>query len=106
MLAMVAAVYVIGAAVLGHRQGKGELVVSARHGVWAVSGLLLVASAVLAYSFHTHDFGLEFVARNSSLAQPWYFNMSAFYGGQAGSLLLWATGLAVFSGLAVWVNRR
>ena len=106
VLAMVAAAYVIGAAVLGHQRGIGELVVSARHGVWAVTGLMLVASAVLAYSLHTHDFGVEFVARNSSLAQPWYYTLSAFYGGQAGSLLLWAAGLAVFSGLAVWVNRR
>ena len=106
VLAMVAAAYVIGAAVLGHRRGIGKLVVSARHGVWVVTGLLLVASAVLAYSFITHDFGVAYVASHSSLAQPWYYNLSAFFGGQAGSLLLWATGLAVFSGLAVWANRH
>ncbi len=106
ILALVVAAYVIFAAVLGHRQGMGELVASARHGVWVVTGLMLTTSAVLLYSFATHDFGVEYVARHSSLAQPWYFNLSAFYGGQAGSLLVWATGLGVFSGIAVWVNRR
>ncbi len=105
-LAMVAAAYVVVAAPAGHRWGIPELVASARNAVLAVSLLMLTAMAVLAYSFMTHDFGVAFVAGNSSRAQPWYFNLTAVYGGQAGSLLLWAAGLAVFSGLAVWLNRR
>ncbi|MCI0768647.1 MAG: heme lyase CcmF/NrfE family subunit [Chloroflexi bacterium] len=106
VLALLAAAYVLVAAPLGHRLGAPELVVSARNAVMAVAGLMLVALAVLAYSFVNHDFGVNFVASNSKLAQPWYFTAAAIYGGQAGSLLVWATGLSVFSALAVWLNRR
>ncbi len=104
--ALAASGYAVGASILGRRAGVGELVVSGRNAVWVVTAMMLAAAAVLFYSFVTHDFGVEYVARNSSLAQPWYYTTSAFYGGQAGSLLVWATGLAVFSGLAVYVNRR
>ena len=106
VLALVIAAYVVVVAVVGHRLGAGYLVVSARNGVLTVTGLMLVVGAVLAYSFITHDFGVAYVASNSSRAQPWYFTAAAFYGGQAGSLLLWATGLAIFSGIVVWQNRR
>ncbi|MCL0101481.1 heme lyase CcmF/NrfE family subunit [Dehalococcoidia bacterium] len=106
ILSLAIATYTIGAAVLGHRAGLLELTASSKRGVWAVTALMLIAAAILSYSLYTHDFGVEFVARNSSRAQPWYYTMSAFYGGQAGSLLVWSTGLAVFSGLAVWINRR
>lgn len=103
---MVAAAYSIAASVAGQRLRVTELVLSGRNAVWVVSGAMLTTAAVLLYCFWVLDFGVEFVARNASLAQPKYYSMSAFYGGQEGSLLLWATGLAIFSGLAVWVNRK
>lgn len=106
VLAMTAATYAVGASVLGYRRGILELVASARNAVLVVVGAMAIASGTLIYSFWTHDFGVEFVARTSSREQPWYYNLSAFYGGQAGSLLLWATGLAIFSGICVWINRR
>ena len=105
VLALVLATYVVVAGPAGHRLNAPEMVASARNAVYAVSLLMLTALAVLAYSFVAHDFGVAFVASNSSLAQPWYYTFAGLYGGQAGSLLLWASGLGVFSGLAVWVNR-
>ncbi len=106
VLALIGAAYVVVAAPLGHSSGAPQMVASARNAVFVVAGLMLVALAILAYSFLTHDFGVNFVASNSSRAMPWYFTVGALYGGQAGSLLVWAAGLAVFSALAVWVNRR
>lgn len=106
VLALLSAAYVVLAAPLGLRWGIPEMVSSARNGVYAVSFLMVTAMAVLAYSLLTHDFGVKFVVGNASLAQPWYFDLAGLYGGQAGSLLVWATGLAIFSGLAVYINRR
>ena len=104
-LALVGAVYVVFAAPLGLRLGMPELVASARNAVYAVGFLMLTAMGVLAYLLVTHDFGVSFVVGNSSIAQPWYFDLAGLYGGQAGSLLLWATGLGVFSAVAVYLNR-
>ena len=106
VLALLSAAYVVLAAPLGLRWGIPEMVSSARNGVYVVSFLMVAAMAVLAYSLLTHDFGVKFVVGNASLAQPWYFDLAGLYGGQAGSLLVWATGLAIFSGLAVYINRR
>ena len=106
VLAIVAAVYVIVAAPLGYRLGLSDMVASARNGVYVVGLLMLTAVGVLAYLLITHDFGVSYVVGNSSKAQPWYFDLAGLYGGQAGSLLLWATGLGVFSALAVYLNRR
>ena len=105
VLALVLATYVVVAAPAGHRLNAPEMVASARNAVYVISLLMLTALAVLAYSFVAHDFGVAFVASNSSLAQPWYYTFAGLYGGQAGSLLVWASALGVFSGLVVWVNR-
>jgi cytochrome c-type biogenesis protein CcmF len=106
VIAIVAGTYVVFAAPLGLRRGVPRLVNSARNGVYVVAAMMLTAIAVLAYSLMSHDFGVAYVVRTSNLAQPWYYTLAAVYGGQAGSLLLWATGLGLFSALAVWANRR
>ncbi len=106
VIAMVAATYVVFAAPIGLRRGMPHLVNSARNGVYVVGAMMLTAIAVLAYSLMSHDFGVAYVVRTSNLAQPWYYTLAAVYGGQAGSLLLWAAGLGVFSAIAVWANRR
>ena len=106
VIAIVAATYVVFAAPIGLRRGIPQLVNSARNGVYVVGAMMLAAIAVLAYSLMSHDFGVAYVVRTSNLSQPWYYTLAAVYGGQAGSLLLWATGLGVFSAIAVWANRR
>ena len=105
-VAIVAAAYAVFAATLGHRWNSPRVLASARNAVYVVSGSMFMAAAVLAYLLVGHDFGVAYVVGNSSIAQPWYFDLAGLYGGQAGSLLVWATGLALFSGLAVYVNRN
>lgn len=106
VFALVGAVYVMLAAPLGLRLRMPELVASSRNVVYVVGALMLTAFAALAYSLLSHDFGVAYVAANSSRSQPLYFTWAAVYGGQAGSLLFWATGLGLFAALAVWVNRK
>lgn len=106
IIAIVAATYVVFAAPIGLRRSIPQLVHSARNAVYVVAAMMFAAIAVLAYSLMSHDFGVAYVSRTSNLAQPWYYTLAAVYGGQAGSLLLWAVGLGLFSALAVWANRR
>jgi len=43
----------------------------------------------LSQAFLNHDFTVEYVAMNSNLLLPWYYRLSAVWGGHEGSLLLW-----------------
>ncbi|HZR42390.1 MAG TPA: cytochrome c biogenesis protein CcsA, partial [Ktedonobacteraceae bacterium] len=100
------ALYTVIASVLGAIRGVPALVVSARRGVLAVTFFMLLATVALIASFLTHDFGVVYVAHQSSLAMPWYFTTAAFYGGQEGSLLFWAVMLSVFSAIFALTAKR
>src|SRR6266571_7666419 len=82
------------------------LVASALRSTLVVTFFLLLASAALIISFLTHDFGVRYVAEQSSLSMPWYYITAAFYGGQEGSLLYWSLMLAVFSAIFALTARR
>ncbi len=106
ILALGFAVYTVIAAVLGATRKHPRLVASARRGTLAVTFLLMLASAALIVSFLIHDFGVSYVADQSSRAMPWYFVAAAFYSGQEGSLLYWALMLSVFAAIFVWRSHR
>jgi cytochrome c-type biogenesis protein CcmF len=83
-----------------------RLIAGARWGALGVTFLLILASASLIISFLIHDFGVNYVAQQSSLSMPWYFTTAAFYGGQEGSLLYWALMLSIFSAIFVLTSRQ
>ncbi len=106
ILALGFAVYTVIAAVLGAARQHPLLVASARRSTLAVTFLLVLASAALIASFLIHDFGVVYVADQSSRSMPWYYVAAAFYSGQEGSLLYWALMLSVFSAIFVFTSRR
>lgn len=57
--------------------------------------LLTVNSAILLYAFVTHDFTVEYVAQYSDRTLPLFYRVTAFWAGQAGSLLFWAWSVAL-----------
>ena len=59
----------------------------------------------LMYGFYANDFTLIYVANQSNSLLPWYYRLSATWGGHEGSLLLWVTILAAW-GAAVAVFSR
>lgn len=61
--------------------------------VWA---FIASACALLIFAFLTNNFSLAYVWENSSRAQPLPFKISALWGGQGGSLLLWTFVLATY----------
>ncbi len=105
-LALGFAAYTLLAALLGGVRQLPRLVVSAKRGVLAVAFFMLLSSVALVISFLSHDFGVAYVASQSSRSMPWYFVTAAVYSGQEGSLLYWAMMLAIFSSIFVFTSRR
>jgi cytochrome c-type biogenesis protein CcmF len=85
---------------------RRRLAVSARNALIAAFGSTVVASAVLVVALVRHDFAFTYVAAHTSRALPARYAISAFWGGQEGSLLLWLLVLTGLGALAVWLNRR
>ena len=106
VLALVASVYGTVTIVTGLRTQAPPLLASGRNAMYLVALLTAVASAMLAYSFVTHDFGVRYVTLHSNLAMPVHYVVSAFYAGQEGSLLYWVTLLSIFGAATVFLARR
>jgi cytochrome c-type biogenesis protein CcmF len=85
--------------------GRRELTASGERGLHATTFLVVLASIGLWTALLTHDFSLAYVASNTSRNMPAVYVFSAFWGGQAGSLLFWSLILALYSSLALWANR-
>jgi cytochrome c-type biogenesis protein CcmF len=86
--------------------GRRRLADSARNALLASFFSTLVAALVLVAGFVRDDFSLAYVAGHSSRALPLPYKLSAFWGGQEGSLLLWLLVLTGYAALAVWFARR
>jgi len=50
---------------------------------------LSIALVILAYSFVTNDFSVQFVANHSNTTLPIYYKITAVWGGHEGSFLFW-----------------
>ncbi|MFB0535016.1 MAG: heme lyase CcmF/NrfE family subunit [Anaerolineae bacterium] len=105
LIALVLSAYAATAAVVGARRGYPELFESARNAVFVVGGMTTVAAVALLYALITRDFSLEYVASYTSRDLPLFYTVSAFWAGQAGSLLLWAWTLALLS-VAVLIQHQ
>ncbi len=95
---------VVGA--LGGRLGNPDLVASARRTPYALLVVVSVASVCLLTALLRHDFNVQYVYSYSSRNLPTPYLISAFYGGQAGSLLFWALVLCGFAAAAQWLTPR
>ncbi len=106
IVAFALALYGIVVSVLGARRKATELIDSGLRAVWGVTALILVAVVALATAFLTHDFQLAYVAGRSSRDMPTQYVLTAFYGGQQGSLLYWAMIAGLLSSLAIFLHRK
>ena len=102
LLSLVVSLYSAVAAFHGARTGAREYVESAYRGVWAVFGLLTLASVALIYLLAARDMNVEYVARYTSSMLPMAYAIPAFWAGNGGSLLLWAWLLSCFTAIVVW----
>jgi cytochrome c-type biogenesis protein CcmF len=105
-LAFALALYAAIGGGLGAYTRRRRLVDSARNALYAAFGATAVAAIVLLNAFRTRDFSFAYVAEHSSKALPFPYVYTAFWGGQAGSLLLWLLVLTALGSAAVALNRR
>src|SRR6478736_369821 len=99
-------VYAAVAGAYAASRRRRRLAQSARNALIAAFGSTVVAAAVLAAGFLRSDFSLTYVADHSNRSLGGPYKLSAFWGGQEGSLLLWLLILTGYAALAVWVNRN
>jgi cytochrome c-type biogenesis protein CcmF len=97
-------VFALFAALSGAKRQREEWAQAAERAVHVVFALLCLAILGLEWAFLTDRFDLAYVARHSSLEQPVLYKL-ALWGGQEGSLLLWAWLLAVMTAFVVFQNR-
>jgi cytochrome c-type biogenesis protein CcmF len=100
------AVYAVVAGAFAASTRRRRLAESAENAILASFLAALVASCVLLSALLRHDFSFVYVWRHTSLELPRPYTVSAFWGGQEGSLLLWLLVLTGFSAAAVLLGRR
>src|SRR3954470_22827171 len=106
LLAFCMAAFAVAAAVVGKYASRPFLAVSAERAVYAVWGLLTLASGVLVTLLLTGDFRLAYVAAHTNHAMSGLYKFTAWWGGQEGSLLLWSWLLSTYAAVVVYTNRR
>jgi cytochrome c-type biogenesis protein CcmF len=90
----------------GGMQGRSDLIRSGERAMYATFGFTLLASIGIWTALFTHDFSIKFVASYTSINLPKIYTFTAFWAGQAGSMLFWALILTLYSAIAVVSNRR
>jgi cytochrome c-type biogenesis protein CcmF len=100
------ALYAVVAGSLAAYSGRRRLHESARNALVGVFAAAAVAALVLLNAFRTRDFSFTYVAQHSSLRLPFPYSLTAFWGGQEGSLLLWLLVLTGLGSAAVLLNRE
>jgi cytochrome c-type biogenesis protein CcmF len=106
LIAFCLAVFAVAASLAGKYGRRPFLIVSAERAVYSIWALLTLASGLLIYALITGDYRLAYVAAHSNKAMPAVYKFTAWWGGQEGSLLLWAWLLSTYSAIATYTNRR
>jgi cytochrome c-type biogenesis protein CcmF len=105
-LALVLALYSIAANIYGLRRRRGDVLASARHALWAMTAMVALAAVALWSGLLRSDFSLEYVASYSSTTLPTIYKITALWGGQQGSLLLWTLLLSGFCAIVAFQTRE
>src|SRR5918992_2732115 len=87
-------------------RGRRRLAASAQNALLAAFAATFVASGVLLAALLRRDFSFTYVYEHTSRELLDRYAVSAFWGGQEGSLLLWLLVLTGFAAAAVFLNRR
>ncbi|HSQ39919.1 MAG TPA: cytochrome c biogenesis protein CcsA, partial [Anaerolineales bacterium] len=91
------ALYSVGAAVFGYFLKSTALVESARRSMLLTFPLLTVAALALITLLVSGDYQVQFVYEVTSNSMPAYLKVTAWWGGQAGSLLFWSWLMSAFA---------
>lgn len=96
-LGFIVAIYSVFAAVLGARNRSSSLVESARRGMLLTFPLISISALSLIYLLVNNHFEVSFVYEVTSKSMPTYLKITAWWGGQAGSLVFWSFLMSAFA---------
>ena len=93
------ALYSVGTAIFGYFDKSAALVESARRAMLLTFPLLTIAALTLITLLMRGDYQVQFVYEVTSNSMPAYLKVTAWWGGQAGSLLFWSWLMSAFASL-------
>lgn len=106
ILALATAVYSLVVQIFAIRSNDKRLGESAKGGILAVAILVSVASLALVNLLLKGDFSVLYVYQYTSRDLPLFYKFSAFWAGNAGSLLLWALVLTIYSAIVAYSKQH
>ncbi len=95
LLALLCALGGAALAVMQLWQGRSDALHLVEKAQLALTGALLLASALLLHALFWNDFSLHYVASYTDRILPVFYRLTAFWAGQPGSMLFWALAVAV-----------
>ena len=104
-VALLMAVWSATVSFAGGSLRNADLVLSGERAIYATFGMVVLASIGLWAAIFTSDFSIKYVASFTSANLPLVYKFTAFWAGQAGSLLFWALILSIYSVIAVFTGK-
>ena len=104
-VALLMAIWAATVSCAGGALERRDLTLSGERAIYATLAMVVLASIGLWTALFTHDFSIKYVASFSSANLPRVYTFTAFWVGQAGSMLFWCLILAIYSSIAVFNNR-
>lgn len=96
-IAFFVAAFGIAANLIGAWRQRHDLIVAGRNALYVVCAFVTFASIVLVVALVRRDYSLAYVVSQVSNDLPLFYRISAFWGGQAGSLLFWTLLLCAYA---------
>jgi cytochrome c-type biogenesis protein CcmF len=97
VITFVISLYGVGAAIYGALRKKPAWVDSARNAMLLTFPLLTISALSLIMLLATNHYEVDYVASVTSRSMPLYLKITAFWGGQSGSLVFWNWLLSAFA---------
>src|SRR3972149_1286870 len=99
VISFLVTLYSVFAAIYGERRKIPAMVESARRAMLLTWPLLTLTAGVLIYLLVNNHYEVQFVYEVTSRSMPTYLKVTAWWGGQAGSLLFWSWLMSAFASL-------
>jgi len=106
ILALMVSALLATVPLIGSYKGNVQWMSMARPAVYLEALLVAIAFGCLGWAFLHNDFSVRFVAENSNSELPWFYRLTAIWGGHEGSLLLWMMLLGVWSAAVATFSKR
>ncbi len=106
LVAFVVAAATFAAGIAGGRRRSDALIQGAVGLSHVLTGLMLVLSAIIVYSFVNGEYAIKYVNSYSDSRMPLFYKLTAYWGGLDGSLMFWVTLLAIFASVAIHLNQE